>query len=127
MKGFIWPLQGRISGVYGSQRILNGVPKRPHFGVDIAAPTGTLVHAPAAGLVTLTHDDMFFSGGTLIVDHGHGLSSTFIHLSAILVKEGDRGMRQRAVWTQSCPGSRRIEVWRNPGNRGPEVVEIDRG
>ena len=88
--GFEWPARGRISGVYGSQRILNGVPRRPHFGVDIAAPTGTLVHAPAAGLVTLTHDDMFFSGGTLIVDHGHGLSSTFIHLSAILVKEGDR-------------------------------------
>jgi murein DD-endopeptidase MepM/ murein hydrolase activator NlpD len=88
--GFVWPAKGRISGVYGSQRILNGVPKRPHFGVDIAAPIGTLVHAPADGLVTLTHDDMFFSGGTLIVDHGHGLSSTFIHLSAILVKEGDR-------------------------------------
>ena len=88
--GFVWPVKGRISGVYGSQRILNGQPRRPHFGVDVAAPVGTLVRAPAPGIVTLTHDDMFFSGGTLIIDHGHGLSSTFIHLNAILVKEGER-------------------------------------
>jgi len=88
--GFVWPVKGRISGVYGSQRVLNGKPRRPHFGVDIAAPVGTLVRAPAAGIVTFTHDDMFFSGGTLIVDHGHGLSSTFIHLNAVLVKVGDR-------------------------------------
>jgi murein DD-endopeptidase MepM/ murein hydrolase activator NlpD len=88
--GFEWPARGRISGVYGSQRILNGVPRRPHFGVDVAAPVGTLVYAPADGLVTLAHNDMFFSGGTLIVDHGHGLSSSFLHLNAILVKEGDR-------------------------------------
>lgn len=86
---FIWPARGRISGVYGSQRILNGEPRRPHYGVDVAAPTGTPVVAPAAGLVTLTHDDMFFSGGTLIIDHGHGLSSAFLHLERILVEEGD--------------------------------------
>jgi murein DD-endopeptidase MepM/ murein hydrolase activator NlpD len=88
--GFVWPTQGRISGVYGSQRILNGKPRRPHFGVDVAAPVGTLVRAPADGVVTLTNKDMFFSGGTVIVDHGHGLSSSFLHLSAILVKEGER-------------------------------------
>jgi len=88
--GFEWPAKGRISGVYGSQRILNGQPRRPHFGVDIAAPVGTIVRSPADGVVTLTHGDMFFSGATLIVDHGHGLSSTFLHLNAILVKEGDR-------------------------------------
>lgn len=88
--GFRWPVTGRISGVYGSQRILNGKPRRPHFGVDIAAPVGTLVRAPADGIVTLTNDDMFFSGGTLIVDHGLGLSSTFIHLNAVLVRVGDR-------------------------------------
>ena len=88
--GFTWPAKGRISGVYGSQRILNGEPRRPHFGIDIAAPVGTTVTAPADGLVTLAHPDMFFSGGTLIVDHGHGLSSTFIHLSRILVAEGVR-------------------------------------
>ncbi len=88
--GFQWSVKGRISGVYGSQRILNGKPRRPHFGVDVAAPVGAIVRAPADGLVTLAHGDMFFSGGTLIVDHGHGLSSSFLHLSAILVKEGDR-------------------------------------
>ncbi|MDX1434020.1 MAG: M23 family metallopeptidase [Gammaproteobacteria bacterium] len=88
--GFQWPASGRITGVYGSQRILNGEPRRPHYGVDVAAPVGTEVVAPAAGVVTLTHDDMFFSGGTLIVDHGHGLSSSFLHLSEILVEEGDR-------------------------------------
>jgi len=88
LKGFIWPAKGRISGVYGSQRILNGEPRRPHYGLDIAAPVGTLVVAPASGIVTLTHLDMFYSGGTLILDHGHGLSSTFIHLHRILVKEG---------------------------------------
>jgi murein DD-endopeptidase MepM/ murein hydrolase activator NlpD len=86
---FQWPLIGPISGVYGSQRIYNGEPKNPHYGVDIAKPTGTLVRAPAGGLVTLVHTNMFFSGGTLILDHGHGLSSTFIHLSKILVKKGD--------------------------------------
>lgn len=85
---FEWPLLGPITGVYGSQRVYNGVPKRPHFGVDVAAPTGTKVRAPISGVVTLAYDDMFFSGGTLIVDHGHGLSSTFIHLSKILVKQG---------------------------------------
>lgn len=90
MNGFIWPAKGIISGVYGSQRILNGVPKRPHFGVDIAAPVGTLVVAPADGVVTLAYPDMFYSGGTLIIDHGHQLSSSFLHLHKILVKEGDR-------------------------------------
>jgi murein DD-endopeptidase MepM/ murein hydrolase activator NlpD len=90
MSGFIWPAKGIISGVYGSQRILNGEPRRPHFGIDIAAPLGTLVVAPADGVVTLAHPDMFYSGGTLIVDHGHQLSSSFLHLHKILVKEGDR-------------------------------------
>ena len=89
-EGFIWPVQGRISGVYGSQRILNGQPRRPHFGIDIAAPTGTPVRAPAGGIVTLVHADMFFSGGTLILDHGHGLSSSFLHLQRIDVEEGDQ-------------------------------------
>jgi murein DD-endopeptidase MepM/ murein hydrolase activator NlpD len=90
LTGFIWPVKGPISGVYGSQRILNGEPRWPHFGVDVAAPVGTKVVAPADGLVTLTHPDMFYSGGTLIIDHGHQLSSSFLHLSKILVEEGDR-------------------------------------
>lgn len=86
--GFIWPSQGRISGVYGSQRVLNGKPRRPHYGVDIAMPTGTAVLAPADGVVTLAHPDMYFSGGTMIIDHGHGLSSTFLHLHKLHVPVG---------------------------------------
>jgi len=86
---FIWPAEGRISGVYGSQRILNGEPRAPHYGLDVAAPTGTPVIAPAAGTVTMTDADMVLSGGTIIVDHGHGIFSTFLHLSAIHVEEGE--------------------------------------
>ena len=86
---FQWPLVGPITGVYGSQRVYNGVPKRPHYGVDVAAPTGTPLTTPAPGVVTLAHPNMFYSGGTLIVDHGHGLSSTLMHLSKVLVKAGD--------------------------------------
>lgn len=89
LQDFIWPTRGRISGVYGSQRVLNGKPRRPHFGVDVAAPTGTAVLAPASGIITLANPDMFFSGGTIILDHGHGLSSSFLHLSQLLVKTGD--------------------------------------
>lgn len=89
LETFIWPTIGPISGVYGSQRILNGQARRPHFGVDVAAPAGSNVVAPASGVITLAHQDMFFSGGTIILDHGHGLSSTFLHLSQLLIKKGD--------------------------------------
>lgn len=88
--GFIVPAKGPITGVYGSQRYYNGVPKSPHYGIDYAAPIGTPVKAPAAGVITMVHADMFYSGGTLILDHGHGLSSTFLHLSEILVEQGQR-------------------------------------
>lgn len=94
---FEWPLIGPVTGVYGSQRFYNGVPNSPHYGVDIAKPIGTLVKAPVGGVVTLVHPDMFFSGGTLIIDHGHGLSSTFIHLSKILVKQGDAITQGQAI------------------------------
>lgn len=87
--GFEWPTEGIISGVYGSQRILNGQPRQPHYGVDIAAATGTPVRAPAPGVVSLVHPDMYFTGGTVMIDHGHGLSSAFLHLSRIHVAEGD--------------------------------------
>ena len=90
LKGFELPAKGPITGIYGSQRVFNGVPKRPHFGLDIAGPVGAPVQAPAPGVVTLANDDLYFSGGTLIVDHGQGVSSTFIHLHKILVKEGDQ-------------------------------------
>ena len=92
---FIWPAAGPISGVYGSQRVFNGTPKRPHFGVDVAAATGTPVYSPANGVVTLFVADMYYSGGTMIIDHGHGVSSTFLHLSkghvaaGTTVKQGD--------------------------------------
>lgn len=87
---FIWPVEGRISGVYGSQRILNGVPRNPHYGLDVAAPTGTPLRAPAAGVVTVAETDFFLTGGTLTIDHGHGVSSTFIHLSRLDKQVGDR-------------------------------------
>lgn len=90
LNGFRWPAQGRISGVYGSQRILNGEPRQPHYGVDIAAPPGTPVKAPADGVVTFANPAMYFSGGTLVVDHGHGLSSSFLHLQAIYVSVGQK-------------------------------------
>ena len=87
---FQWPATGPISGVYGSQRVLNGEPRRPHFGVDVAADVGASVVAPAPGIITLAHPDLYFSGGTLIIDHGHGLSSTFLHLSKLEVEVGQR-------------------------------------
>ncbi|MFQ3236917.1 MAG: murein DD-endopeptidase MepM/ murein hydrolase activator NlpD [Paraglaciecola sp.] len=86
---FIWPAAGPISGVYGSRRVLNGQPKRPHYGVDVAAPTGTPVYAPAGGIVSLFVPDMYYSGGTMIIDHGFAVSSTFLHLSKGHVKTGD--------------------------------------
>lgn len=93
LKGFYsdwqWPVTGRISGVYGSQRVLNGKAKTPHSGVDVAAPQGTAVNAPADGVVTLTDEDMYYSGGTVLVDHGHGVNSSYSHLSKIDVKVGD--------------------------------------
>lgn len=90
ISGFIWPVEGRLSGFYGSQRILNGVPKQPHYGIDFAAPSGAPVRAPAGGIVTYANPDMYYSGGTLVLDHGHGLSSSFLHLSKLDVKVGDR-------------------------------------
>ena len=90
LDGFIWPVTGPISGVYGSQRYYNGKPGRPHYGVDIARPTGTPVAAPAGGIITLAHADMFFSGGTIMIDHGHGLSSAFLHLSKVSVEVDQR-------------------------------------
>ncbi|MEQ8355465.1 MAG: M23 family metallopeptidase [Kiloniellaceae bacterium] len=86
--GFAWPVLGPISGVYGSQRIFNGEPRQPHYGVDVAGPVGTPVRAPADGVVTLAHPDMYFSGATLIIDHGYGLSSSFLHLEEIQVEVG---------------------------------------
>lgn len=86
--GFDWPIYGPITGVYGSQRVYNGVEGRPHYGVDVAAPEGDPVYAPADGIVRLS-DDLYFSGGTIMIDHGHGITSAFLHLSKMRVKDGD--------------------------------------
>lgn len=88
-KGMAWPAVGPISGVYGSQRIYNGSPGSPHYGVDVAVPKGHPVVAPAPGIVTLAEPDLFYSGGTVILDHGYGLSSSFLHMSAVEVAVGD--------------------------------------
>lgn len=103
-QSMIWPVHGRISGVYGSQRIFNGEPRRPHFGIDIAAPAGTPVVAPAAGQATLVHDGMFFSGMTLIIDHGYGLSSSFLHLKNILVNPGEKVKQGQEIATVGASG-----------------------
>ncbi len=104
LQPFIWPAAGPITGVFGSQRYYNGVPKRPHYGVDMGVPVGTPVRAPAGGMVTLAHPDMFYSGGTLIIDHGHGVSSTLMHLSEVLVKEGDRVEQGQQVAKSGASG-----------------------
>lgn len=101
---FIWPLQGPITGVFGSQRVYNGEPRRPHYGVDVAAATGTPVVAPADAVVRLAHPDMYFSGGTLVMDHGFGVTSTFIHLSEVLVKEGDQVRQGQIVGKVGATG-----------------------
>lgn len=87
-QAFIWPVNGRISGRFGNQRIYNGAPGAPHSGMDIATPSGTPVKAPAAGLVTFADPGLYLTGGTVLIDHGHGVSSNFLHLSRIDVTEG---------------------------------------
>jgi murein DD-endopeptidase MepM/ murein hydrolase activator NlpD len=89
LAGFQWPTVGPISGVYGSQRYYNGAAGNPHYGVDVAVPTGTVVLAPAAGVVTLAEPDLFYSGGTVILDHGFRFSSAFLHMSKVLVEVGE--------------------------------------
>ncbi len=86
---FIFPAKGRLSGFYGSQRILNSKPRKPHAGIDLAAKEGTLVIAPSSGVVKLVAKDMFFTGNTIIIDHGLGLISIFAHLKDVFVKQGD--------------------------------------
>lgn len=83
-----WPLAARVTGVYGSHRVLNGVPRQPHFGIDLAAAQGTPIRAPAAGVVRLAERDLYYTGGTVILDHGHGLTTAYLHLSKLDVKLG---------------------------------------
>ena len=88
-EAFIWPVAGRITGEYGSRRFYNGEPRRPHYGIDIAAPAGTPIKAPAAGRVTLASPDMYFEGGLIFLDHGLRVTSAFMHLETLAVKVGD--------------------------------------
>tara|TARA_Y100000590_G_scaffold468597_1_gene651976 strand:+ start:2480 stop:3277 length:798 start_codon:yes stop_codon:yes gene_type:complete len=87
---FIMPVEGIISGVYGSQRILNGKPKWPHYGIDIAAKKGTKIKSSAEGIVTMAEDDLYYTGGTIIMDHGHGISTIYSHLEKIFVQVGEK-------------------------------------
>ncbi|MDO6565940.1 M23 family metallopeptidase [Alteromonas sp. 1_MG-2023] len=100
---FEWPAKGPITGVYGSQRVLNGVPKWPHFGVDVGGPTGAPVTAPVEGTVTLA-EDLYYSGNTLILDHGMGVFSTFLHLDSITVKVGDTVAQGDQIGTIGATG-----------------------
>ena len=86
---FIWPVEGRISGRFGNQRIYNGTPGSAHSGMDIAAATGTPVKAPASGEVVLAEPDLYLTGGTVLIDHGYGIGSNFLHLSRLDVAVGD--------------------------------------
>ena len=88
-QAFQWPVQGRISGRFGNQRIYDGTPKSPHSGMDIAAPGGTPIKAPAGGTVTLAEPDFYVTGGTVMIDHGMGVGSNFLHMSRLDVKVGD--------------------------------------
>ena len=87
---FIIPVEGIISGVYGSQRILNGKPRWPHYGIDIAAKQGTMIKSSGSGIVTMAEDDLYYTGGTVIMDHGHGISTIYSHLENVLVSVGDQ-------------------------------------
>jgi murein DD-endopeptidase MepM/ murein hydrolase activator NlpD len=102
--GFIMPVHGRVSSVFGSQRILNGEPRSPHRGIDIAANRGTPVKSPADGIVRLAAPDLFLMGNTLMVDHGLGVRSTFIHLDRILVQAGERVSQGQAIATVGSTG-----------------------
>ena len=101
---FIMPVEGIISGVYGSQRILNGKPKWPHYGLDFAVKEGTKIEAMLDGVVTLAEPDLFYTGGTLIFDHGHGISTLYMHMEKILVKIGQKVKQGDIIGTVGATG-----------------------
>lgn len=96
--GFVWPLEAfRITSRWGARRILNGTPARPHFGIDLAAPQGTVIRAPAAGRVALAQADMHFEGGLVLLDHGQGLITAYLHQSRLAVTTGQTVSRGDAL------------------------------
>ena len=102
--GFVIPVVGRVSGVFGSQRILNGKRRQPHFGLDIAAPEGSVVRAASDGIITFIHKSMFFNGKTIIINHGMGLRSTYTHMNSINVKPGIKVKKGQIVGTVGNTG-----------------------
>ncbi len=101
---FIMPVKGIISGVYGSQRILNGKPRWPHYGIDIAAKKGTLIKSSGSGVVTMAEDDLYYTGGTIIMDHGHGISTIYSHLETVMVSVGDKINKGDIIGTVGSTG-----------------------
>ena len=101
---FIMPVEGIISGVYGSQRILNGKPKWPHYGIDIAAKKGTKIKSSATGIVTMAEKDLYYTGGTVIMDHGHGISTIYSHLESLNVDVGDEILQGDIIGTVGSTG-----------------------
>ena len=102
---FLTPVDDAIiTGVYGSQRILNGKPKWPHYGLDFAQKEGAPVKAMINGTVTLAEKDLYYTGGTLIFDHGHGISTLYMHLKDIYVKNGQKVKRGEIIGTVGSTG-----------------------
>ena len=101
---FIMPVEGIISGVYGSQRILNGKPKWPHYGIDIAAKQGTMIKSSGSGTVTMAEDNLYYTGGTIIMDHGHGISTIYSHLENVMVSVGDKINQGDTIGTVGSTG-----------------------
>ena len=101
---FIMPVEGIISGVYGSQRILNGKPKWPHYGIDIAAKQGTKIKSSGSGIVTMAEQDLYYTGGTIIMDHGHGISTIYSHLATLNVQVGDEILQGDIIGTVGSTG-----------------------
>ena len=102
--GFIMPVEGIITGVYGSQRILNGIPRRPHYGIDIANKKGTIILSPSDGVIVLAESDLYFSGGTIVISHGMGITSSLLHLSSLEVEVGDKVKKGQRVGLMGSTG-----------------------
>ena len=127
--GFDFPIKDKFTKTtnFGAQRILNGEPKKPHYGVDLAAPVGTPIYAPADGIVSLADDDLYFEGAMVLLDHGQGLISMYLHTDEILVEPGQRVSRGEQIATVGSKGRStgphlcwRLK-WRNR-NLDPELL-----
>lgn len=102
--GFAWPVIGTVTGIYGSRRILNGEPRRPHYGIDIAADRGTPVRSPADGVIALAEDDLYFTGGTVMIDHGYGITSVLSHLETLDASVGQSVRQGEVIGTVGSTG-----------------------